>query len=313
MFVKGKIPLLDTHSSILYTALMPDSYQIGGGFTNAELGAANWWVRHHLQLRQAGYIFLILLSVVFWGYTLWSLLDAYVISYPRESRIPLVIQSNDRLRAGLTNNAPQAIQTSPIASFASTGDRRDFLTQITNPNSDWWAEFEYQFKLNGESTPARQGYILPNSQRYLAEIGWKGQQGAGDAELQVNSLKWHRLDPLSVERDYSAFAANRLQLQTTDPTYTNDLKVGEQTVGQTNFDLRNASGYGFWGVDLVVVLFRGGVPIAVTQLSQTELKPGEVRPISINWFDNVTGVDNTVVQPNVNILDPRVFLPPNRF
>ncbi len=292
---------------------MSDSYQIGGGFTNTELEAANWWVRHRLQLRQAGYAFLIFLVVIFWGYTLWSLLDAYVISYPREARIPAVIRSNDALRSTLTENAPQAIQTSPIASFVGTENRRDFLVEITNPNTEWWAEFEYQFKLDGESTPSRKGYILPNGQRYLAEVGWKGQSGGGDPELQVNDLKWHRVDPSKVERDYASFAANRLQLQTTDPTYTNDLKVGEQTVGQTNFSLRNASGYGFWSVELVVVLFRSGAPAGVTKLIQTNLKPGEIRPISINWFDNITGVANTVVQPNVNILDPKVFLPPERF
>lgn len=292
---------------------MPDSYQIGGGFTNTELEAANWWVRHRLQLRQAGYITLIVLSVLFWGYTLWSLLDAYIISYPRETRIPLVIRDNDRLRTNLMNNAPQPIQTSPIASFANTNDRRDFLTQITNANPDWWAEFEYQFTLNGATTPARKGFILPNSQRYLTEIGWKGETGNGDPALTVNNLRWHRVDPNSVERDYAAFAANRLQLQTTEPTYTNDLEIGEQKVGQTNFELRNSSGYGFWSVELVVVLFRNGAPAAVTQLTQTSLKPGEVRPISINWFDNVSGIANTVVQPNVNILDPGVFLPPDRF
>jgi hypothetical protein len=90
--------------------------------------------------------------VMFWGYTLWSLLDAYVISYPHESRIPLVIQSNDRLRAGLTNNAPQAIQTSPIASFASTGDRRDFLTQITN-RIRLWASLSINSNLMARTRP----------------------------------------------------------------------------------------------------------------------------------------------------------------
>lgn len=291
---------------------MSDSYQIGGGFTSTELEAANWWVRHRLQLRQAGYAFLIFLIVIFWGYTLWSLLDAYVISYPREARIPSVIRSNDALRSTLTENAPQAIQTSPVASFATTDNRRDFLIEITNPNAEWWAEFDYQFDLNGERTPLRKGFILPNGRRYLAEVGWNGE-GAGDAKLQVDNLKWHRVDPAKVDRDYTSFAANRLQLQTTDPTYANDLQVGTQTVGQTNFSLRNASGYGFWSVELIVVLFRAGAPAGATKLIQTNLKPGETRPISINWFDNITGVANTVVQPNVNILDPNVFLPPERF
>lgn len=292
---------------------MPDPYQIGSGFTEQELNAANWWARHHLALRRAAYAGLVSLIVILWGYVLWSLLDAYVISYPRENRISSIIADNQRLRARLTTDAPQSVQISPIASFPGTDGRRDFLTQITNPNPGWWAEFTYHFKIGDKTTPDRKGYILPGSERYLAEVGWKDETGGAEPNFEVVNLAWHRIDPNAVERDYASFAANRLQLQVSDPTYTNDLKVGEQTVGQSNFILRNTSGYGFWTVDLTVVLFRAGAPVGVTTITQTKLRPGESRPISLNWFDNLSGISNTIVQPNVNILDPKVFLPPDQF
>lgn len=299
----------------VYTCAMSSSYQVGGGFTDQELQAANWWVQHNVFLSRLGYTVLVLLIAGFWGYVSWSLLDAYVISYPREQRIPAIIASNQRLKANLTADAPGAIQVSPVANFAGTEGRRDLLTEITNPNKDWWAEFEYQFKFGDESTPVRKGYVLPGGQRYLTEVGWKSPSGGGvgSPEFVVSSLAWHRVDPAKVERDYAEFAAKRLQLQTDQPTYNNNAKIGTQTVGQTSFTLQNNSAYGFWSVDLTIVLFRGGAPVAVTQLNQTNLKPGERRPISFNWFDNLTGISNTVVQANVNILDPSVFLPPNRF
>lgn len=294
---------------------MANPYQVGGGFTDQELQVANWWVRHNVFLSRLGYATLVLLIAVFWGYVFWSLTDAYIISYPREQRIPAIIASNQKLKANLTANAPDAIQTSPVANFAGTEGRRDLLTEITNPNKDWWAEFDYQFKFGEESTPLRKGYILPGGQRYLTEVGWKSPTGGatGVPEFVVNNLAWHRVDPAKVERDYNEFAATRLQLHADQPTYSNNLKVGNQTVGQTNFNLQNGSAYGFWSVDLTVVLFRNNAPVAVTQLNQTSVKPGESRSISINWFDNLTGISNTVVQANVNILDPNVFLPPDRF
>lgn len=292
---------------------MSEPYQIGGGFTEQELNAASWWVRHGLSLRRAGYIALIAFIVIVWGYVIWSVLDAYIISYPRENQISAIITDNQRQRARLTADAPESIQIGPVASFASTGDRRDFLTEITNPNASWWAEFTYHFKVGDGTTPTRKGYILPNGQRYLTEVGWKAAGAISSPEIEIENLAWHRVDPAKVERDYASFIERRLQLQITQPTYTNNLKVGEQTVGQSNFTLQNNSGYGFWSVDLIVVLFRNGTPAGVTQLNQTQIKPGESRDVSINWFDNLTGISNTVVQPNVNVLDPSVFLPPDRF
>lgn len=297
----------------MYTHLMPDPYQIGSGFTDKELEAANWWIRHRIALRRLGYGSLIFVIVIFWGYVLWSLLDAYIISYPREQRIPSIINDNQRLRSTLTQNAPQSIQVSPIASFPSTDNRRDFLVQITNPNTEWWADFTYHFKAGDKQTPDRKGYVLPGNERYLAEVGWKDESAGATPDLEVSNIHWHRVNPKDVERDYQAFATNRLQFQISDPTYTNDLKVGEQTVGQTDFTIRNASGYGYWAVDLVVVLMRDGTPAAVNKIVQTNFKPGESRPVTLNWFDNVTGISSTLVQPNVNILDPSVFLPTNQF
>lgn len=294
---------------------MSNPYQVGGGFTDTEFKAANWWARNDIFLSRLGYAVLTIFILVCWGYVAWSLTDAYIISYPREQRIPAIIASNQKLKANLTLDAPEAIQVSPVANFVGTEGRRDILTEITNPNAGWWAEFEYQFAFGEEMTPLRKGYILPGGRRYLTEVGWKSPTGGGTGtpEFVVNNLAWHRIDPIKVERDYNEFASTRLQLHTDKPTYDNDSKIGNQTVGQTNFTLQNASAYGFWSVDLTIVLFRGGSPVAVTQLNQNSLKPGENRPISINWFDNLTGISDTVVQANVNILDPRVFLPTERF
>lgn len=292
---------------------MSDLYQIGSGLTENELQAANWWVRHKTHLHRLGYSLLIAVIVLFWGYIIWSLLDAYIISYPREHQIPTIIANNQRLQAHLTAEPPQAIQISPIARFMTTERRQDFLTHIANPNPSWWAEFRYHFAVGDATTTERDGYILPNGERYLTEIGWKNEANEASPELHISDLRWHRIDPQTVERDYAEFAAKRLQFQIAEPTYVNDLKIGDQTVGQTTFTVRNGSGFGYWSVDFTIVLFRNGEPVGVTTLNQTDLKPGEARPITLNWFDNLTGISNTIVQPNVNILDSSVFLPPERF
>jgi len=293
---------------------MSDDYQVGSGLTNSEFKVASWWVRHELQLRMIGYGTLVVLSIGLWAFAIWSVVDAYIISYKRETQIPRVIAENQLAQSSLNTTTPQPVQSSSAMVFQNTDGRQDFLVQISNPNPQWWAEFVYRFRLGTDTTPERKGYVLPSGQRYLSEVGWKSPNGStGAAELQIDQLHWHRVDPSQVGRDYTAFAEDRLRFQIEEPTYTNDVTINKQTLGQSSFALRNASAYGYWAADVTVVLTRAGTPIAFTTLNQQRLTPGEARPIKINWFENPSGVSQTDVHVDVNILDPSVFLPPTQF
>lgn len=291
---------------------MPNDYQIGSGFSEQELNAASWWVRHGLGLRRATYTGLIALNAILWGYSVWGILDAYVISRPREARIPSIIARDQLSLQTIRATTPQPLQPSEVAIFESTDHRVDFLINLNNPNPQWWATFDYRFDTrDATSSTVQKGYILPSSSRYLTDLGRKTTGGA--PEFKIENLEWHRIDPAKVDRDYQAFAAQRMQLAIDKVDYKNDLTLGSQTIGQTSFELINPSGYGFWSVDLTIVLHRNDVPVAVTVINQKELKPGEHRPITVNWLDNLGGINKTEVQPNVNILDPQAFLPTTRF
>ncbi|MDP3793855.1 MAG: hypothetical protein Q8R07_03830, partial [Candidatus Uhrbacteria bacterium] len=202
---------------------MSNNHQIGSGMTEEELKLASWWVRHRPGLHRLGYGTLIVLNIVFWSFILWSVLDTYVISYPRESRITQTIVQHGLNPEGLQSSAPQSIQTSEVLAFSSTENRQDFLILATNPNSNWWVDFTYRFMVDGEPTPARRGYLLPQSQRYLTELGWKGKGAGRSGQFQVSDMAWHRLKPELVERNYSSFLAKRSQITFDAIAYKNDL------------------------------------------------------------------------------------------
>lgn len=292
---------------------MANDYVIGSGLTEQELKAASWWVRHKRGLRLFGFGTLIALSAIFWGFVLWSLLDAYVISYPRESQATRIIQNNEQALAALQASAPTPVQSSEVYVFQNTGERQDFLTEISNPNTQWWADFTYHFDTGSELTPIRQGFILPSSQQLLTEIGWKGQAQARQGTLKVETVNWHRLQPSEIGNDYPGYRDKRLQLTFDNVTYKNDLQLPAGTVGESSFDLHNTSAYGFWAVDVTVVLYRLNTPTAVTRITVNQLKPGETRPISVTWPGSLTAISKTDVRASVNILDPSVYLPSNQF
>ncbi len=291
---------------------MADEHIIGTGLSDQELQLASFWVRHRITLRRALYGFLIALNVIFWLYVLWGLLDWLAISYPYESRINLHIATNQITGSSLQASAPKPIQPSQVYVFDTTDNRLDMLVELSNPNPQWYASFDYNFNIGGKTTDTRHGYILPNSQRYITELGYSGATGRS-AALNVSNLHWMRVDPAWVNRDYKAFADSRLNFSFNNVKYAHDLVVGTKTIGQSEFDFVNNSPYGYWDMDLTVVLYRGTAPVGVTTITEREIKPGQTTPITINWYDNLAGITRTEVRASVNILDPQAYLSTERF
>jgi len=285
-----------------------------GGFTASELKVASFWVRNGFALRRGGYIALVALSVLFWGYAIVGLLDTYVISYPRESRLTRQIALNQQLLATLESDRPQDVSSGDVTGFKTTDNRYDMAVEITNPNSQWWIEFNYHFSLSGEETPKRTGYVLPESRQVLMEPGYAAKtRGGSSATFIVDTIRWHRMDPAFAGSDFKTFKTNRFNVVAEDVTYDTDISLADKHVGQTSFALHNLGSYGFWNVDLVLRLYRGSSVIAVNKITVSRLSPGEKRALNVVWFDTLPGVTKTEIIPQVNVLDPSVYLPTQYF
>ena len=288
---------------------MPEEHIIGSGMTENELQLAGWWVRNRERTHTIIRWTLIILNIVFWIFVIWSLIDAYIISYPREARIPRLIAENQLAASGLQATAPLPLLPSDVSVFEISGGRKDFLAQLSNSNETWWAEFTYRFKSGEAMTNPHKSFILPKSQRYLTELGSDLASASKNAQIVIEDIQWHRVDPLAVNRDYPSFAANRLQFKFDDITYRHDLTVGTQTVGQTSSTFSNPSPYGFWNVDITVILYRGTAPAGVTTISKQQVSSGSSEPFVINWFDSLSGITRTEISAYANILDPDAYFP----
>jgi hypothetical protein len=285
-----------------------------GRFTSGELQFASWWVRNGPMLRRAGHGVLIGLSVIVWGYVLWGLLDAYAISYPRESRITRQIALNQQLLAGLPTDVPQTVSLSEVSVYQTTDNRYDMSVEVTNPNQQWWPEFNYHFNLSGEQTPVQNGYVLPSGKQVLTELGYKPKtQGGRSATLVIDNVRWHRVDPTVVGTNYKDYLGTRLAMSFQDIGYDTNITLGTTKVGQSSFTLVNNSAYGYWSIDLIVRLYRGSSVVAINDIKLDKILPGEHRPIQVTWLDNIPSVTQTEIIPQVNVLDSSVFLPTQYF
>ncbi len=289
-----------------------DGPSVGSGFTEGELQFASFWVRNKVAIRRAIYVSLIAANAIFWGYAFWGFIDAYALSYPRESRIPQEIANNEVVSSRLSSNRPLNVQVSPVTVFQNTDGRLDLLDPVANPNAQWVATFTYRFNVSGELTPARSGFLLPGEQTYLGEFGFKQQTpGAKTGALTVDNLKWSRINPNVVGSDYKAWVARRNAFQISDLTQSNTSIAGKNVL-RTAFTFTNPTAYGYWNVDLYVVLKRGDAPVAANKITLTNVQSGETRPVALDWFEQLPQVTDTEVIPVVNYLDPSVYLPASK-
>ncbi len=292
---------------------MPDANNqtpVGSGFTEGELQFASFWVRNKVAARKAVYAVLIIVNAVFWGYAFWGFIDAYALSYPRESRIPQEIAANEVIARQLSSNRPLNVGVSPVDVFQNTDGRLDMIVPVENPNTEWAATFTYRFNVSGELTPERSGFILPGEQTYLGEFGYaQTTPGEKAAALTVDNLKWMRINPSVVGSDYSAWLARRNAFDIGKVTQSRDVQINGKPVLRTTFTFGNPTAYGYWNVDLYVVLKRADVAIAATRVSLTNVTSGDSRTVSLDWFEQLPSISDVEVVPVVNYLDPAAYMP----
>lgn len=287
---------------------------VSRGFSEGELKFASFWVRNRLRIQQAVTIALMALNVGVWGYAIWGILDAYAISYPRESRIVQDIAQNQLTIAALETDRPQTIKSGSVLVLQTTDNRYDMSVDLENTNAQWWAEFTYRFNLSGEETPIQNGFILPSSRSVLTQLGYRPKgRGGATAQLVVDNVRWHRVDPSVVGARYPEYAIQRLNVAFEKMSFDPGVVLGTKQIAQTNFDLVNRGSYGYWSLGLIVRLYRGGNIIAVNHISLDRVVPGETRHVTLDWFDRVSGVTKTEIIPIVNLLDAKAFLPTTLF
>ncbi len=293
---------------------MASNNEVNGRLSADELQFASWWVKNRLLIRRIVYGMLIGLSVLTWGYSIWGLLDAYAVSYPRESRIIREIALNQQRLAALEQDIPQNVTLSEVRVLQTVNERYDMSLDMVNPNSQWWVEFNYQFNFSGELTPLKSGFVLPQGTQILTELGYKPKaRGGRTAVLTIENVRWHRIDPSFVGASYKDFVKERMSLTFDDIKYDTDIVYDTKKIGQSTFILVNGGAYGYRSLDLIVRLYRGSVPAAINQISVTNLSPGEKRPIQLIWPENLPGISKTEIIPQVNLLDKNVYLPTQYF
>ena len=191
----------------------------------------------------------------------------------------------------------------------------DFLCLIENPNPNWQVKnIRYSFQYRGGESPVNSTFILPNSEKYLyitarqlENVGIQIFHRPRGVKLSIKDISWQRIRK---HEDFAIISNNPLKsLKFTDLHFEKIIQ-NNQKVSRISFQVENPTVYSFWEVPLVIVPYRGSLPIALGILPVRYLKTQEKRLLEYLWPYILPSANRVDIRPDLNILDPSIFMPP---
>lgn len=269
-----------------------------------------WWVEHRAFLRRLGFALFMTFDAVLLLLGGWHLLDAFAVSYDSEQNavLRMVASGQSDLRAYTTAKAADDLEQGEGRVISIGGNRYDLYTALTNPNGDWWAEFTYSFTLGEESTDTQEGFILPLSEKPIAELAVESASPIQSASLVIEDIRWHRIDH-HVVPDYLVWSSDRLNFSISASSFEKETRFDGETFGRMTFTVENDTAYSYYDVGMFVLLLRGNSVVGVNRTTLSSLESGVDTEVTINWFGTLPSVSQVQIIPELNIFDLEVYKP----
>lgn len=281
-------------------------FESAGAATEKELRWSQWWVDHREQVKKTGIgLFvaadMLLVAFGFWGFTDWLAFGGL-----REEQMIRQMTSSEYGR--FASRALEEIQVgAPIVLSGGVG-KIDILAPVENRNERYWAEIEYRYLVGGTELPVRKTFVLPGQTKYLSELGAPSGSGTS-VEFRIEKRVWHRVD-LQGAANAAAFAEARLNIRAENPSYVPSDPLATAPSSSARFTLVNGSAFGYYDVNLLVLLYRGDTVVGANQAKVETLAAGEKKSMEIFWYQLLPQVTKVEVVPDINIYDPYAYRSP---
>ncbi len=257
------------------------------------------------------------------GLVTWGLIDAALVIFFLVTVASYVVQGSfDEARSigsiGQNAGVAHVMTVARLAQPILTNDAHvlthdattyDMYAVVENPNTEWYATFNYHFTAGQIVTATKEGNSMPGESRYLTALNVKSDTRPVGAQLVIADVVWHRIDHHEIA-DTAAYLTVRNDFQVTDEVYAPDVVLAADTVGRSVFTLKNATAYSYFSPVFTVLLKRGGVVIGINEVTLSQFTTGEARAIEVHWFGDIPTSGTVEVVPMINYFDEAVYTKP---
>lgn len=284
-----------------------ERYEDLSGITVKKLNFGLWWVMNVKFIKRTAFWFLVVLGIIGWLYTFVNFGYYLTVGSYKDERM-----LDDMVKVKVNNQniaTPTGIQSGEVEMFPLVDSRYDFLATIVNSNPEYYAEFDYAFIINGSSTPAQTGFILPAEQKNIVSLGVAWPENINTVNLSLSNINWHRIDRRQVG-DWEQFKAQHLAFNISEPQFSPAELSGlteKVNISEISFTFGNNSPYNYYHLPLNIFLYSSSRVVGVYQASLENVGSGEVRQVRLNYSGTVDKVDRVSVVPDLNIMRQDIY------
>jgi hypothetical protein len=279
------------------------------GVTANKLNIGLWIVTHRRQFFLMLLGALVVVSTIFYGYTIYSYVD-YVFFGGQKERQAIIDLTTAPLvsEAQRLQNQAQPVTYLPPQSLLNNG-KYDFLVKVKNPNSKFFVNINYCFTAGGTEVACAEDFVLPDEEKYVFSLGNNVTSTPSNLDFVLKNVRWDRLD-LHKYPNWPEFKVTHLNFSFSEINFKSAAASGlsqKLNLNTLDFKVKNESAYNLWAVPLTIILFNGQTPIAIQNYMVDGLDSLETRAVKIAWPDSVIDMTEVKIFPSVNILDDNVY------
>src|SRR3989344_4501740 len=207
------------------------------GVSDFKLKFSYWYVTHKLRLKKGLIIFLILLNIIFFAYSIYKAVKILFFDdvYYRQAIASLPANTID-YQYFHQKNKPKDIQMVDYQITKGTEDRSDFIVKLFNPNDKFIAENIILQLVDSDSVIAEKNvFLYPGETKYAVFFNQKDTNLAG-GQIRILEVDWRRY------LNFSEFARPRLNFVVSDVEFRSARQAGipgELPVSTLTFKIKN--------------------------------------------------------------------------
>lgn len=205
----------------------------------------------------------------------------------------------------LTND----LEISALLVFSS-GDNYDLAVKIKNPNEKFTADLNYCFKQAATEIICDRAFILPSQEKYILALGQKISGDIDELAFFAEKTSWQRINSKEI-KDWNIFYSSRLNFVFSNLKFSPAAESGLSeriNLNSLEFKAQNQTSYAYYEAPLDILLFSGSELVGVNRYLLTSFLAGESRDVKLSWPGELRSVNRVEIQPNINIIDEKVYL-----
>ncbi len=287
----------------------PNPVEPSGDLTEKELTFGYWYVKHKLLFKKILIGLFIAFDVVLIAYSIYGFVNHFFIEGPR------LKQSISEMTENIIDTKTFRLKTRPEnirvldTKVVSGGERKyDLVARVSNPNSEWLIYFDYLFFYAGGRTETKSTFVLPFEDKFIADFGIESEAKIISVNLNVENVRWQKVDRHEIP-DFNQFYNEHFNFEVENTTFIPAGTAGLD-VSRVTFDITNNSAYNFWQVGNYVILYQGTRIVGINYIVLNKFLSGQTRSVEARWFEKLPRTVKIEVRPEVNILDPEVYMAP---